>query len=197
MGLSVHGSRAKNLQWGEERGISDSLSSATWVLIRELILSGAASCRHRITTAAKAKRDGREVLSCGVAGEWMLQKVTKERKDVRRRWWDIPQGRVVLETQLDLCHRLFPAEIRKTWRKVSWLLAIGFPVPNSTALPSCPSSWARSLQKGRRGSRGHLLTYQGACFPSCPRDPRQTLAALRERDRQIFFSENTMKHQKI
>lgn len=43
-------------------------------------------------------------------------------------WWDIPQGQVVLETRLVLCHRLFPAEIRKTCGRVSWLLAVRFAV---------------------------------------------------------------------
>lgn len=49
-------------------------------------------------------------------------------EDVRRRWWDIPQGQVVLETQRVLCHRLSPAEIGKTRGEVIWLLAVRFPV---------------------------------------------------------------------
>lgn len=80
MGLSLHSLRAKNLQWGKEIGISNSLSNATWVFITDLILNGAASCRHGITTAADAKQDGREVLPCGFPEESMLQKLLKKRK---------------------------------------------------------------------------------------------------------------------
>ena len=80
MGLSVHGSRAKNLQRGKEIGISNSLSNATWVFLRELILSGVAGCRHQVTTAAEAKQDRREVLLCGFVEERMLRKLLKKGK---------------------------------------------------------------------------------------------------------------------
>lgn len=73
-----------------------------------------------------------------------------------------------------------------------------FPVEQSIPLPSCLSSWALNLWKGRLGSRGHLVTYQGAWLPSCPRDPRQTLATLRKREKDRSFEkaqQSIKKHQ--
>lgn len=55
-----------------------------------------------------------------------------------------------------------------------------------TALPN----WVLDLWKGTLGSRGHLVTYHRAWFPSCPRDPRQTVATLKQKERGFFRKHN-------
>lgn len=91
------------------------------------------------------------------------------RKGCQKRWWDIPQGQVVLETRLDLCHRLFPAEIRKTWRKVSWLLV--FLLRTAHLCQAAFPAWHRTFRQGDEEAGDARLLTRGPAFPRAPGTP--------------------------
>lgn len=122
--------------------------------------------------------------------------VTKEKKDMRRSWWDIPQGQVVLETRLDLCHQLFPAEIRKSWTKWagSWLLAFLFRVAHPCQAVFPARHWTfREREIRNQKMLGYL---PGGLLSLVPQGP-QANPGCPERDTHTFFQKTQWSIKKI